>query len=61
VHREVDGSELTLRIVPDDNSCLFNAVAGLQLGGLGEEKCAQLRESQLDKTSAEIQLGAVLP
>ncbi|PWN98320.1 OTU-domain-containing protein [Tilletiopsis washingtonensis] len=44
VHREVDGSELTLRIVPDDNSCLFNAVAGLQLGGLGEEKCAQLRE-----------------
>ena len=40
-----DGGFLQLRVVPDDNSCLFSAVALVFEGGI--ESAQQIRKSEL--------------
>lgn len=46
VHVDVEGSALTLKVVPDDNSCLFNAVALLMLMRTGPEAAQELRDGE---------------
>lgn len=43
---EVEGSYLTLKIVPDDNSCLFNATGFAFQQRLGSDICMKLRRGE---------------
>ncbi|PWN42263.1 hypothetical protein IE81DRAFT_341576 [Ceraceosorus guamensis] len=44
VHVPLDGQALTLKVVDDDNSCLFNAVSMLVKGTIGAAVCKELRQ-----------------
>lgn len=43
---EVDGSFLTLKVVPDDNSCMFNSVNFAFEQKIGTEACLKLRKGE---------------
>lgn len=46
VFKIVDGSYLTLKVVPDDNSCLFNSIGCLMKRKSDAQTCMGLRRGK---------------
>ncbi len=46
VYKLVDGAYLSLKVVPDDNSCLFNSVGCVLMRRSDAATCRELRESE---------------